>query len=140
LDFIDDPIDHKAVATIRDPVTSFLSGTRSGFLNLFQEDFGFYCERVEAFYQYYSSIGAHFEKYEDIVTNPEAFFERMSQLLGIEFPDNFRELIEDSKFSGGSGRKGSDLMLRPVRDEDKERYEELKRDETYQRVASLLGY
>ena len=139
-DALGDEYSIQSIATVRDPVDSFLSGIESQFLQNIDNSFDKYCQVVKEFIKDMHRVNASIYRYEDIVQNPDSFLGILSKQYDICFPSDYISRLNQLNFSGDSGRKTEAIAFRPRRSSDLKRIARMQNEAYYQEIASQLGY
>jgi hypothetical protein len=129
---------HKKLLTVRDPVDSFMSLTKNGWLHFSPATFDGYCERFLAFI-------SHFEpreilKYEDFVDEPEKSMVRVSDILEIDYNPDFEDFYDIFNVTGDSGRRSEGIKKRERREVTEELQKEIENSPNYNLVKKTLKY
>ena len=128
----------KSLVTIRDPIDSFISCSKYGWLNHIDNDFDLYCERVLLFLKDYSEFPII--KYEDFCHDPIKTMKEICLLLELNFREDFIHNFSDIVLTGDSGRKVDNIVVqkrRPIPDSLKLKISESTH---YRRICEIYSY
>ncbi|WP_394692839.1 sulfotransferase [Hyphobacterium sp.] len=128
----------RSVVTVRDPVESWLSIQRLGWVFFNPSTFEEYCRRYILFLDDHKGLPVF--RYEDFVLQPEAVMRTMCAALAIPYSDNFSLLLDAVFATGDSGRKGSRIQLRPPKPVSEHLQAEIDGSEAYSCLRERLGY
>lgn len=138
LEIIGDKFKIKSLVTVRDPVDSYISLRKSGWIHYEPATFDEYCRRYLLFLESYQSLELF--RYEDFIYNPLEQVEKMCRELDLQYSDLFIDTFDAFSFSGDSGRTGSKILQRPKRKIDKVLFKECEESENYFKLIKRLGY
>lgn len=127
-----------SIVTVRDPVDSYLSTQKNGWLHFHPKTFDEYCRRYHAFLDAHEDIPMF--RYEDFVRDPSSVVKHMCHVLQLKFSDNFIDTFDTFKFSGDSGRSGQVIEKRPRRILSEEFLDSIKNSELYINLINRIGY
>jgi hypothetical protein len=127
-----------SLLVVRDPVDSFASLVRNGWVQFTPPDFETYCQRYLRFLDDHADVPLM--RYEDFVAEPVKAMKRTCALLELPFVADFPALFSAIRISGDSGRSGSELAARPRRPEAEALRRESKQISSCRLLASRLGY
>lgn len=127
-----------SVVTVRDPVDSYLSMRKHGWLTFTPATLDEYCRRYQVFLDDLSELPLF--RYEDLIENPKAILSRICDALDLAYSPTFLETFSAFKLSGDSGRTGNTIRARSRRP-FKQRFSKLAQESTHYRLlADRLGY
>ncbi len=127
----------KSILTVRDPIDSWLSMESRGWhKNIKPPTFDEYCRRYTLFLRKYRDVPIL--KYEDFVRQPKKTMREICNILTLDYFDGFEDVFSSFRFSGDSGRGGTQIRLHERRDHPD--IEELKRTKSYQKLCAQLAY
>jgi hypothetical protein len=118
-----------AVATVRDPVETYVSMLNNRFRELGFED---YCNRWLAFVDCYSDRPIY--RYEDFCNDPDGVIAKMCDDLRIPFDPHFRSRIGNRALTGDSGRSSNDVAVRTPKPIPSELLGDIDRSKAYLRI------
>jgi sulfotransferase family protein len=127
-----------SVVTVRDPVDSYLSLQKNGWLHFKPGTFNEYCRRYHLFLDAHENVPMF--RYEDFVRDPSSVVNQMCHIFQFNFSDNFIDTFDTFKFSGDSGRSGNMIENRPRRMLTKEFLNSVKDSELYIKLINRMGY
>ncbi|EHZ2536418.1 TPA: hypothetical protein NKQ48_000724 [Vibrio parahaemolyticus] len=128
--------DIRSIATIRDPIDSYISLKKNGWVHFNPETFDEYCNRIIIFLSNFER--SNIFKYEDFISNPECELEMMAKKLDITYSSEFSDIFGISKVTGDSGRSG-DFILKRERVISKNDLEEMSSNENYKKIMGLIS-
>jgi hypothetical protein len=129
---------HRKIATVRDPIDSFISLQNNGWVHFSPSSFDQYCERLLAFISHFRSD--EIVKYEDFVDQPKLVMKRISEILDIDYSSEFEDVFSIFKVTGDSGRSGDKINKRGRREVTKEFQDEIKNSTAYNKLKTNLQY
>lgn len=106
-------IDHRSIATVRNPIESYISLTTNGWLHHQPATFDEYCRRYLMFLENFEDENIFY--YEDFVRHPDRELKRMCETLDLPFYEHFSHIFDLRSISGDSGRTSSGIQERPSR-------------------------
>nr|WP_320136358.1 sulfotransferase [uncultured Amphritea sp.] len=128
----------KHVVTVRNPIDSYMSLIKAGWVQFMPGTFDEYCKRLIAFIGRYPERNIF--KYEDFVEKPDKQLNKICNCLGLEFNEQYFDFFDIFSVTGDSGRKSSDISKR-------ERYvigldllHEIKHSSNYKKITKKLKY
>ena len=126
------------VATIRNPIDSYLSLQKNNWVHFTPSNFEEYCKRIWTFISEYRD--EQIFRYEDFVSSPKEVFKKITRNLELTFSDDFLDTFDIFQVTGDSGRSGSEIAPRPRRPLNKEELDEINQSEHFQLIANKLNY
>ena len=121
--------DLKHLATIRNPIDSFMSLRENGWESFSTECFDDYCGRLLGFLKPFKKD--QIVKYEDFIERPEKLLFECTKKLDLPIFSDQLEYIDIFKVSGDSGRSGTEIFKRPRK---------LIEEETYRQIVSSKNF
>tara|TARA_Y100001968_G_C19426418_1_gene754627 strand:- start:930 stop:1898 length:969 start_codon:yes stop_codon:yes gene_type:complete len=103
-----------SVVTVRNPIDSYLSLRKNGWVHFSPDTFNEYCKRLNHFLSGFSDESVYF--YEKFVENPCPTMKGICQALDIPYSDSFIDIFGARTITGDSGRGGSEIKFRPRRE------------------------
>lgn len=126
------------VATIRDPIDSYLSLIGNNWCHFQPNNFDAYCERVWAFTSEYPDQSIF--RYEDFVEDPQSIMSQIAKQLELPFSKDFDFLFGIFALSGDSGRS-SDVIEQKARKElTPKQLDEFFSSEHYTKIACRFKF
>jgi hypothetical protein len=138
LKIVSDNFTVKSILTVRDPVDSYLSIKKLGWVHFSPSSFDEYCRRYLLFIEDHKASDVY--KYEDFVTDPKSVLLQMCESLDLKYADHFIDTFDTFIFSGDSGRKEATISQRPRRDLDADYVSEITESRHYIEVVEKLNY
>tara|TARA_Y100000766_G_scaffold279221_1_gene287105 strand:- start:7156 stop:8079 length:924 start_codon:yes stop_codon:yes gene_type:complete len=126
------------VVTLRNPIDSFLSLQKNGWVHFQPANFEEYCRRLRKFLSQFDK--SEIIRYEDIVKYPKRNIKKIARKLNLPYSSNFIETFSAFKVTGDSGRTGDVISSRPRRELSKDFEKEISNSKSYQYVADKFGY
>lgn len=126
------------VATLRNPIDSYLSLLSNNWEHFEPKGFDEYCKRVNAFVSEYSTDQVI--RYEDFVDNPKENVQKMAKILNLPFSDGFLDTFDIFKVTGDSGRGGSVIAKRERREFSNQFLEEVTTSRYFKKIAKKFRY
>lgn len=99
-----------SVATIRDPIDSYMSLVRNGWVKFEPDSLDEYCRRMLIFLSEFSEEKIF--RYEDFLGQPQKIMKEMCAILSVGYCERFSEIFDIFKLTGDSGRSGVDISKR----------------------------
>ena len=130
--------DLRSVVTVRDPIDSYLSLRKNNWEHFLPTGFDEYCRRMLVFLDDHADVPIF--RYEDFVTDPQSVCAALCTALSLPFNPDFPQLMAAISISGDSGRKGTNLELRPRRRVSEEFAKEVHDSQHHAPLAKRLGY
>ena len=128
----------RRVATLRNPIDSYLSLLSNNWEHFQPKGFNEYCKRVHAFVSDYDA--EQIIKYEDFVENPKDSVQRMAKALDLPFSDGFLDTFDIFKVTGDSGRGGSTIAKRERRELSSQLLKEITTSKYFKKIAKKFRY
>lgn len=126
------------VATLRNPIDSYLSLLNNNWEHFEPKGFNEYCKRVDAFVSGYKLEQVF--RYEDFVENPSENVHKITQALNLPFSDGFIDIFDICKVTGDSGRGGSSIAKRERREISNPLLQEIKASKYFEKIAKKFNY
>ena len=126
------------VVTLRNPIDSFLSLQKNGWVHFEPANFEEYCRRLIEFLRQFDV--SEIIRYEDIVKYPKRNIKKLARKLKLPYSPTFIETFSAFKVTGDSGRTGDVISLRPRRELSKAFEEEINNSGSFQYIANKFGY
>ena len=126
------------VATLRDPIDSYLSLLSNNWEHFEPKGFGEYCKRVNTFISEYTP--EQIFKYEDFVENPKASVQKIAKALDLPFSINFLDTFDIFKVTGDSGRSSDTISPRSRREISNDLSKEMKNERHYKILKEKFNY
>ncbi|GFD94478.1 hypothetical protein KUL156_46710 [Alteromonas sp. KUL156] len=129
---------HRKLATVRNPIDSFISLQSNGWIHFSPPTFDEYCERLLAFISHFKE--SEIVRYEDFVAEPKIVMQRITEILDIEYSPYFEDVFSIFNVTGDSGRSGDRIHARARREVFKELQSEIENSENYNKLKINLQY
>ncbi|MAD45502.1 hypothetical protein [Alteromonas australica] len=126
------------VATLRDPIDSYLSLLSNNWEHFEPKGFAEYCKRVNTFISEYTSEQVF--KYEDFVEDPKESIQKIAKVLDLPFSDSFLDTFDILKVTGDSGRSSDTISPRSRREISKDLSKEMKNERHYKILKEKFNY
>ena len=137
-EFLSDFYDLRSAVTVRDPIDSYLSLQKNGWVHYQPATFDEYCRRMLVFLDDHASLPVI--QYEDFITDPQKGGSALCQALELPFNPDFPRLLPAISLSGDSGRKGDKLELRPRQEFSEDQSRDIQDSPNHAVLAKRLGY
>ncbi len=128
----------KHLVTVRNPIDSFLSLRKNGWVHFKPDSFDEYCGRLLKFLAPFSKDQV--VKYEDFVEQPELMLTECLSKLALTSVEHGLDYIEIFKISGDSGRGSFEISARPRRGFSEEYLVEITSSNSFKNIFEFLGY
>lgn len=123
LSSLSDDFDICSLITIRNPIDSYASLLKNGWVQFTPATFDEYCKRLLQMLETYQSSAVFY--YENFVLDPEKEMSEMCDYLDIEYNEMFQHFFEIKEVTGDSGRSGTMIGERQRRNISDELQEEI---------------
>lgn len=100
----------KHVLTIRDPIDSYTSLKKNGWIHFEPQTFDEYCRRYLIHLNHFEESEVF--RYEDFVESPKEIIQSVCEQLGLRFDDSFKYTLGLNKVTGDSGRSADKISKR----------------------------
>lgn len=97
-----------------------------------------YCQRYLTFLEAYQD--APLIKYEEFAKSPRIVMKEICEHLKLSYSKEFQDVFHSFKFSGDSGRKSSEISLRPTLELPTDLVKEVRESKSYLELAQRLDY
>tara|TARA_R110001583_G_scaffold177606_1_gene333204 strand:- start:5612 stop:6565 length:954 start_codon:yes stop_codon:yes gene_type:complete len=126
------------LVTVRDPIDSYMSLKKNGWIHFEPPTFDEYCSR---YLKFVSNLPKkNILKYEDFIFKPKITMQKMCDILFIPYNENFEDYFDIFNLTGDSGRSGSEIKERSrVHITDDFRFE-IENSISYQGLKDKLLY
>ncbi|HEY9134806.1 MAG TPA: hypothetical protein VIM85_03315 [Pseudomonadales bacterium] len=111
IELLEEYYEIRSILTIRDPIDSYASLVKKGWVHFSPKTFEEYCRRIVILIS--QCQDEQIFKYEEFVKNPQLQMQEMVKSLGLTFHDNFEHIFSIFKVTGDSGRSGDVIESRP---------------------------
>lgn len=128
----------KSIVTVRHPLDSYLSLTKKNWVRFAPATLDEYARRYTLFLDAYPH--APIFRYEDFVADPNAETKRLTAALALPYVPNWQDILPAIQLTGGSGRSGNEITLRPRREIPDPIVKQLENSPAYRTLCGLLGY
>ncbi len=126
------------VATLRNPIDSYLSLLSNDWEHFEPKGFNEYCKRVHAFVSEYDT--KEIIKYEDFVENPKDNMQKMAEMLDLPFSDSFLDTFDIFRVTGDSGRGGNTISKRERRELSSQLLKDISTSKYFKKIAKKFSY
>ncbi|GFD91231.1 hypothetical protein KUL152_34570 [Tenacibaculum sp. KUL152] len=127
-----------SVATIRNPIDSYLSLVANNWEHFEPKGFDEYCKRVECFISGFQR--SEIIKYEDIVAKPLKYIRKLVNKLEIPYSDSFIDTFSAFNVTGDSGRSGEVISPRQRRELSESFLREIQSSKSFKKISEKFGY
>ena len=128
----------ESVLTVRNPIDSYLSLEKKGWLHFEPTSFDEYCNRYLEMLSCYKNVDTF--KYEDFVLNPTENLSHIAKSLDITYSDDAISIFNIFNLTGDSGRQGDVIEVRPPKKMDEGFQKEVDESNAFVRICELLNY
>lgn len=135
---LSDRFDLLRLASIRDPIDSYLSLVHNGWDSHKPQGFEEYCRRVLHYISEYPLDRVI--KYEDFLESPTSVLSRVAKLLELPDSETATDIFSIMNVTGDSGRTGDEILPRKRRVLDEEQSLEINESTSYKKICELIGY
>ncbi|WP_297821297.1 hypothetical protein [uncultured Paraglaciecola sp.] len=127
-----------SLVTVRNPIDSYASLQSNYWLHFNPQTFEEYCIRVIHFLSQFRK--KQIIKYESFTRSPDKVMRKMCNVLQVEFNDSYKDLFDQFKVTGDSGRTGEKIAIRPRREISPEFACEIKKSKTFTLLCKKYGF
>jgi len=127
-----------SVATIRNPIDSYLSLVSNNWEHFEPKGFDEYCKRVECFISGFQR--SQIIKYEDIVAKPLIYIKKLVNKLELPYSDSFMDTFSAFNVTGDSGRSGEVISPRKRRELSETFLREIQSSKSFKKISEKFGY
>jgi hypothetical protein len=128
----------RSVVTVRDPVESWLSLKRNGWIHFQPATFDEYCRRYIAFLDDHDGLPLF--RYEGFIAEPDPTMRGLCDALELEFEPGFEMLLSALAMTGDSGRGGTRIRTLEPKPRPDGFDEEADASAHYAWLRARLGY
>lgn len=126
------------VATIRNPIDSYLSLVKNNWVHFSPQNFDEYCKRFWFFLAEYKEDEIF--KYEDFVNSPAQVLEQIAKKLDLSFDNSAIDIFSVFEVTGDSGRSGEFIEPRKRRELDSKYIDEIEKSMYFKKIKNKLNY
>ncbi|TOF41920.1 hypothetical protein CGJ21_04840 [Vibrio parahaemolyticus] len=134
VELLEEDYNVKSVLTIRNPIDSYASLFKNGWVHFKPQTFDEYCRRLLLLLDKFE--GARVFKYEDFVDSPSLVMNEICDEFKIPFNNDFEMIFDYFSVTGDSGRSGAEISKRSRRSTSKEMTEQVQLSEFYAIIKS----
>jgi hypothetical protein len=138
VDLLADSYDIRSVLTLRNPIDSYLSLVKNGWVHFLPVSFEEYCSRVCVMLAVYSDVPIF--HYEELVASPLEEMKKMCEKLEIDFSENFIDIFDVFSVTGDSGRSDSNVASRSRRQLERYLSEEIMQSKSFEKLNAQFGF
>lgn len=109
---LEEDFEIESVLTIRDPIDSYASLVKNGWVHFSPGDFDEYCRRILVMLEQFDP--EQIFKYEDFVDNSQEVLEKICKKLDLPFDDSFEEIFGCFRVTGDSGRSSGIIEKKEI--------------------------
>jgi hypothetical protein len=120
------------------PIDCYASLQSNYWLHFNPQTFEEYCIRVINFLSQFRK--QQIIKYESFTRSPDKVMRKMCKVLQVEFNDSYKELFDQFKVTGDSGRTSEKIAIRPRREISPEFACEIKKSKTFTLLCKKYGF
>lgn len=122
----------QSVLTIRNPIDSYSSLVKNGWVHFKPQTFDEYCRRLLLLLEQFEESQTF--KYEDFVNNPQQEMQALAKELGLPFDGSFEDVFGIFKVTGDSGRGADIIAVRESRVSDVNELEIMINTENFKKI------
>lgn len=126
------------LATIRNPIDSYMSLVKNNWVHFLPSSFDEYCKRFIAFTSEYKQ--SQIIKYEDFVSSPKKLMRKISKKLELPYSDSFSDIFDVFSVTGDSGRSGNQIEPRDRRELTDDIRREIEDSRLFRKISQDYGY
>lgn len=128
----------KSVLTLRNPIDSYASLVKNGWVHFEPKGFDEYCRRLLLLIEQFNL--EHIFKYEDFVDAPSITMNEIANSLDIPFDSIFEDVYSIFKVTGDSGRSSSFIAQRKRRELAEEFSKEIMSSASFKKMSERFGF
>ena len=126
------------VASVRNPIESYISLLDNGWLHFEPSSFDEYCKRYLSFINNFDK--KQIVKYENFVLDPINTMKYICRLLELSFNESFIDIYDTFQITGDSGRKSSSISSREKKTIPRNLAQQINNSKNYVSLCELLAY
>ena len=138
VELLNEEYDIISLVTVRNPIDCYASLQSLFWLHFSPQTFDEYCSRVIAFLAPFRKN--QIIKYESFTKSPDKVMKKMCGALQVEFHDSFKELFDQFKVTGDSGRTGETISPRSRRELSSDLKIEIKKSKNFKLLCKKYGF
>jgi hypothetical protein len=127
-----------SLVTVRNPIDCYASLQANDWLHFNPQTFEEYCIRVINFLSQFRK--QQIIKYESFTRSPDKVMRKMCSVLQVEFNDSYKDLFDQFKVTGDSGRTGEKIAIRPRRQISPDFACEIKKSKSFTSLCKKYGF
>ncbi|MAI63943.1 MAG: hypothetical protein CL600_03525 [Alteromonas sp.] len=128
----------KDMATVRNPIDSYLSLKKRGWVHFYPANFNEYCRRMGVFLEQFPK--ENILHYEEFTLDPTSLLKKIEDVFLIDTSDLAFETFSIFKVSGDSGRKGDFISTRTREVLDVDYRKEIESSREFQKLCDIYGF
>lgn len=128
----------QSIVTVRNPLDSWLSLNKNGWVHFQPGSLDEYAARYHRFLDDHADLPTF--RYEDFVSNPDQQLQEMCTALDLPYTKDYKMLFAVHQFSGDSGRSSDVIGSRPRREVPSTIAEEAVASTAYRGLCRRLAY
>lgn len=136
VELLEEDYNVQSVLTIRNPIDSYSSLVKNGWVHFKPQTFDEYCRRLLLLLEQFEE--SQIFKYEDFVDNPQQGMQDLAKALDLPFDSNFDDVFGIFRVTGDSGRSSVVIAKRIRRELPKGLDCEIKSSENYKLITNKL--
>jgi hypothetical protein len=111
---------------------------KNGWIHFSPPTFDEYCTRLFNFLSNHTA--SNIVKYEDFVEDTDLEMRKICDILELKFNENYKEIFDVFRVSGGSGRTSSNIGKRERKEISNNFLQEVSSSKMYNKIKDLVGY
>ncbi|WP_108947114.1 hypothetical protein [Shewanella halifaxensis] len=132
IELLEEDYNIQSVLTIRNPIDSYSSLVKNGWINFEPQTFDEYCRRLLLLLEQFEE--SQIFKYEDFVNSPQQGMQDLTKALDLPFDSSFEDIFGIFKVTGDSGRTADFITIRESRVSDLNELEIMKNTENLKKI------
>lgn len=132
-----DFFDVQSVATLRNPIDSYLSLKKNNWLHFTPSTFDEYCRRVGFFIEEFGV--ENILTYDSFIVDPLLKMDTICEKLEIPFSDSFLDIFDAFKVTGDSGRKSDRIEAKSRRPMSETFIKEISNSKNFESICNKIN-
>ncbi|WP_426415783.1 sulfotransferase [Aestuariirhabdus sp. LZHN29] len=134
IELLEEDYEIKSVLTLRDPIDSYASLVKNGWVHFEPQSFDEYCRRLLLLLKQFNPDQIF--KYEDFLKTPQGQMQSISKALDLPFDETFEDVFGMFKVTGDSGRS-ADVIGKRERIAPEDILKESEKSEFYKKFRAI---
>lgn len=132
VELLEEDYNVQSVLTIRNPIDSYSSLVKNGWVHFKPQTFDEYCRRLLLLLEQFEK--SQIFKYEEFVDSPQQQMQDLAKALGLPFDGSFEDVFGIFKVTGDSGRGTDIIATRESRVSDENELEKMINTDNFKKI------